>query len=146
MKHFGPQEFPDPIAQAHPDLLLSLDALREYVGVPVIPSPVTGALARTDGSPKSMHYAGGDRLSKACDVFIDAPKFEVFTKVIKSDLFTGIGFYFDTYYKGILWMMLHLDLRLTPLMWYRDKDYYYNKGTIGSKENNFYKNIHRYLK
>ena len=73
-------------------------------------------------------------------MFISGGKFETYTKVLQSNLFPRIGLYFDTKYKNKPWMMLHLDLKPTPLIWYRDIHYYYEG------EKNFYKNLYKYLK
>lgn len=139
INHFSLDEFPEnPLKYADPKLIISLDRLRELINLPIHPSPVKNALARFDGSKTSRHYAVG-RLSDAIDVFIIGNKLEIFLKIIQSNLFTGIGLYFDTHYRGNSQMMVHLDLREKPLMWYRDIEYNY---CINSE---FYKKIHRYL-
>jgi hypothetical protein len=139
IKNYKKDEFPkDPTKYANPELIIRLDKLRDFLGKPVYPSPVKNALARFSGSKTSRHYAVG-RLSDACDVFIEGDKFEVYSKVLKSNLFTGIGLYFDTKYKNKPWMMMHLDLRENPLMWFRDITYYY------PHQKDFYKKLHGYL-
>ena len=109
----------DPDKYAEPKLIYSLGKLRRLLGVSVYPSPVHGALARVSGSKTTQHYAV-DRLSTACDVFIKGIPFEIFTKIMHSKLFTGIGIYLDTNgVDGLPWIMFHLDIRERnfPFIW-----------------------------
>lgn len=119
IKNFIKEEFPEDPLFADPKLLIALDYLRDFIGYPIMPSPVSGALARFNGSKTSRHYAQG-RLSTACDIFINADSFESYSKILQSGLFKGIGCYFDTKYGGKPHTMFHLDLRPKPLIWYRN--------------------------
>jgi len=125
IRNFTWNEFPESPELADPKLLLALDYLRDDLGVPIIPSPVPGALARFDGSKTSQHYAV-DRLSTGCDVFIRCSPFKAYSIILQSGCFTGVGIYFDTQYAGKPHVMFHLDIRDEPLMWYRDGNYHYN--------------------
>ncbi len=101
----------DPDKYAEPELIYSLSTLRKLLGVVMLPSPVPGALARDYGSKRSQHYAI-DRLSTASDMFIEGSPFEIFSKIIFTKLFTGIGIYLDTNGPdGKPWVMFHLDIR-----------------------------------
>lgn len=141
IKNFTKDEFSEnPIKYALPKLIINLDKLRDIIGNSIYPSPVTGALARFDGSKTSQHYAK-NRLSTAIDVFIEGDLFEIYSKILTSSLFCGIGFYPNTHYGGERFPMWHLDLRKKPLMWFRDAGVYtynYQKG--------FYKKLYKYLK
>lgn len=140
MKYFKPEEFPDDIALAEPELFDRLDRLREYLNYPIYPSPVSGALARTDlGARSSQHYAVG-RKSTAIDFFTDAEPFEAFVKICKSGLFPRVGIYFDTFFRHKKWVMFHVDLKDQNLMWFRnDKQYTY------STANRFYFYLFKFL-
>jgi len=136
MKNFKPEEFSEDIKHADPKLLINLDNLRDIIGAEVYPSPAKGALARFDfGSESSQHYAV-DRLSTAIDFFCNSDPFEAWVKIIKSNLFTRVGIYFDTYFNNRKWVMFHVDLKDQSLMWTRnDKKYCY------SSNNGFYNNL-----
>lgn len=124
MKYFKPKEFSEDIKYADSKLLKNLDRLREYLGTPVYPSPVPGALARFDlGAKRSQHYAV-KRLSTAIDFFVKGDPFEVYIKILKSGLFPRIGVYFDTFYKNRKHVMFHCDLKDQNLLWLRDKHGY----------------------
>jgi len=131
MKYFQPQEFPEDLKFADPELLLRMDELRGFIKIPIHPSPVPGALARFDaGASDSEHYAV-NRKSRAVDFFCEADPFEAFTKILHSGLFHRVGVYFDTYYKNRKWVMFHVDLKETPLIWFRhDKKYSYDGGPL----------------
>lgn len=129
----------DPDLYAQEDLLTALYEYRKLLGVPVHPSPVTGALARFTGDFKvsigSYHYVGGTRdgslpivrKSSAIDVFTGTNIRRAFTTALTSKLWGGIGVYFDTNFKGIPTAMLHLDLRKTSstVIWFRQRHKYY---------------------
>jgi hypothetical protein len=120
MPNFKSREFSeDPDEHAHPYLLEAVQKYRTLLGHPFIPSPTPGALARFEPDDmKSMHYALA-KMSKALDGFPDCDIFEAFLIAVRSGLFGGVGVYLDTQLKGSYKPMLHLDLRETPLMWYR---------------------------
>lgn len=136
MKYFKASEFPEKLSLADPVLIENLIRLREYLNRPMFPSPVPGALARTDdGASESEHYAVG-RLSRAVDFFCDMDPFEAYVKIVQSGLFPRIGIYFDTWFKHQKWVMFHVDLKPKPLLWFRnDKKYFY------SAEPLFFKNL-----
>jgi hypothetical protein len=135
MRNFKGYEFPEDLKFASHQLLKNLDNLRDFVGHPIYPSPVSGALARFDGSKTSRHYAVG-RKSDAIDIFIDADPFESYIKILQSRLFNRVGVYFDTHYKNKKWVMFHIDLKKQYLFWYRDNSKYHY-----STEKNFYGNL-----
>ena len=132
LKYFTPNEFPEDIKYADKSLLYSLDDLRGFIGVPIYPSPVPGALARF-GNTTSMHKIP----SKAIDVFIQGDTAETYTKILQSGLFNGVGVYFDTYYRNKSWVMFHLDKRDKKLIWYRDKYVYHYP-----QEEDFYERLY----
>ena len=122
----SPGEFSeDPNKLAEPALIYSLSKLRKILGSKMYPSPTPGALARSNGSKTSQHYAV-DRLSTASDVFIEGAPFEIFSKIMYSKLFTGIGIYRNTKGPdGKPWVMFHLDIRKRefPFIWFVHKLY-----------------------
>lgn len=129
VQYFGPWEFSEnPNRYAKSQLIYAIDQIRDWYGHRVFPSPHPGALARFDGSPESRHYAVG-RLSDANDLFPDGDPREFFLLTLSSDLFGGIGIYWDTYYEGEHKYMFHLDKRplgvghnrKTALIWIHDK-------------------------
>lgn len=129
----SPGEFSeDPDTYAEPELIYSLGKLRELLGSPMYPSPVKGALARQYGSKVSQHYAV-NRLSTASDQFITGIPFDIFSKIMYSNLFTGIGIYPDTKGPdGKPWVMFHLDIRKRayPWIWFCHKLYDTKEKTI----------------
>jgi len=131
ISYFKASEFPEsPDKYASERLIETLDIWREFLGHRIYPSPAPGALARLDGDPNSRHYAVG-RLSDAVDVFPDCGIREAWLAAIRSQMWGGIGVYFDTHFKGKPWPMLHLDLRPgATAVWYR------SNGQYGSPMNN----------
>ncbi len=129
----SPEEFSeDPNKYADPKLIYSLGKLRELLDMRMFPSPVSGALARQKGSKTSQHYAV-NRLSTASDVFIEGIPFAILTKVLFSNLFTGVGIYLDTRGPdGKPWVMFHLDIRKRyfPFIWIVQKMYDPETGII----------------
>ena len=133
IRHFKPSEFSEWIGYGHPKLFCSLDEFRRILGCRIFPSPAPGALARFDWSDrKSQHFCDyqGPRLSKAVDVFPDCQIEHAFIMAMCSQLFGGVGVYFDTFYNGKKWPMLHLDIRDiedVTLIWFRHQhnDYRY---------------------
>lgn len=115
----------DPDKYAEPELIYSLGKLRKLLDSIMRPSPVSGALARLYGKGTSQHYAIG-RKSTASDVFIEGIPFEIYSKILYSKLFTGIGIYLDTNGPdGLPWVMFHLDIRQMeyPFVWISKKMY-----------------------
>ena len=130
MQNFKPDEFSEnPERYASPVLLRNLQAYRNILGHKIYPSKADGALARFSGSRQSMHYIDpliNDDRSEAIDVFCDCDIFEAYNVALNSNLWGGVGVYFDTKRNGKPWPMLHLDTRKLPLMWFRwGKNYYY---------------------
>jgi hypothetical protein len=124
LKYFKKDEFPEDIKYANPELLTKLDMLREFINKPIYPSPAPGALARFSGSTTSRHYAV-NRLSDACDIFIDCNTFDAFLLILQSKLFNRVGVYFDTYFHNKPHTMFHVDLKDQQLIWYRDAGKYF---------------------
>jgi len=119
-------EFPeDPEQYAQPMFIYALDKFAISLGASVFPSPVTGALARLDGSVKSRHYAI-NRQSDACDLFCNCQIFKAWSTAL--GFFNGVGVYFDTKFRGGPWPMIHVDQRPTKLVWYREKGVYHYPG------------------
>lgn len=132
--YFTEKEFSeDPNVYAEPFLIYSLDKFRELLKAPIYPSPVPGALARFDkGAEYSRHFAV-ERKSTAIDIFCKIPIFQAWSIAIQSNLWGGIGVYFDTYYCNKPWCMLHLDQRKTDSLWFRS-----NKKYFGSNKKGFW--------
>lgn len=108
-------------------LIVTLQSLRDKTGIPIYPSPVPGAWARTDGSETSRHYAVG-RLSDAGDIFPERGRYlELLFRVQQLPNIGGIGIYADTNgLDGHPWPMMHIDMRQYDLrvLWARDGDYH----------------------
>ena len=123
---FLPEEFPeDPETYAESFFLQRLNAFAVTLDSAVFPSPVPGALARFDGSKTSRHYAVKRKVD-AVDIFCNCPAIKAWATALK--FFNGVGIYFDTCYRSKAWPMLHVDLRPTSLIWYRDNKKYYYPG------------------
>lgn len=134
MLNFTHKEIPLSKAMYMDRLILSgVQNYRNILGCPFNISLADGALIRFDGRKTSEHYviinpetARPEKLSRAIDGFPDCNIFEAWTKALSSNLFGGIGVYFDTKNNnGEPQPMLHLDLRSLPLIWYRDKGEYF---------------------
>lgn len=135
--NFNKTNFPeDPDKYAAPQLLYNLQTQREIIGKPIIPSPVKGALARTSPNQESsQHYSEPEMgiLSKAVDVFPVGDPLDNLFFALTSQLWGGIGVYFDTIYGGKAWIMFHLDLRELgtghskncALIWFRENGEYH---------------------
>ena len=146
MPNFTHKEIPPVKAKYMDRLILSnTQFYRNILGCPFSISLNDDALIRFDGSNISMHYVfisptTGDivKLSRAIDGFPDCDIFEAWTKALSSNLFSGIGVYFDTINNyGKPQPLLHLDLRSIPLIWYRNKGEYY----YPHKDRNFFKRL-----
>ncbi len=125
MKGFKKSEFSeDPNKFAHVRLLHALQEYRNVLDAPFYPSTADGALARFNKEAMSSQHYAKQRRSTAIDGFPDTNIFEAWTKAIHSGLFGGIGVYFDTKRKRHAWPMLHLDLRIKKLLWFRDEGEY----------------------
>lgn len=132
MPNFTHDEIPPGTAQfMDKHILENIQEYRNLLGCPFSISQADGALIRFDGSKTSEHHVVSNqgvpvKLSRAIDGFPNCNIFEAWTKALSSNLFGGIGVYFDTKNnKGMFQPMLHLDLRASSLMWYRDDDEYF---------------------
>ncbi len=132
----SPDEFSeDPIKYADPQFIIALQDFRILYGKPYYPSPVSGALARFDGSKTSKHYVGDkdkiERRSNANDGFWEGLPIDVYHTAITCGLFGGIGVYFDGFYSRKSWPRFHFDTRKNgfksmPLIWFvKNNKYYY---------------------
>lgn len=147
MPNFERSEFSeDPEHCGHHHLLQTLQWYRETLGAKIQPSKSPGALARFDGRKTSMHFidledfakSDEEKRSKALDVFCTTHIFKAWTVAMNFMLWSGIGVYFDTKgNNGEPWPMLHFDLRLHPLIWYRDQGEYF----YPHKDKDFYTNL-----
>lgn len=129
--HFRPTEFPPgELSLTLAKTIFVLDHFRNLLGSQIYPSTAPGALARTDGSPTSMHRADPDRCmySIAIDVFPEEP-IRAWMAAQTVEEIGGIGLYTDTWRNGAPSIMLHLDLRARegglPTLWWRDGAYTY---------------------
>lgn len=147
---FSLDNFPeDPDEYAEPQLLYNLQTQRNIFGKPIIPSPVGGALARTAADQiKSQHYADPKKKikSKAVDVFPEGDPLKNLILALSSQLWGGLGVYFDTEYGGKTWVMFHFDIRdlgeehkkKMTLLWFRiEGAYFYPQYSQGRMEQLF---------
>lgn len=129
VQFFTPSEFPDDTELVSPELIYNLDSFRKILQRKIYPSPVKGALVRTDiNASSSQHYADKEKgkLSKAVDVFCEGFSFHAYTEALSSQLFGGIGVYFNGNFDGKKWVRFHFDTRAlgekhskrTALIWY----------------------------
>ena len=145
--YFAPAEFPEWIGYGHPKLFYSLDEYRALLGCRIYPSPAPGALARFDWNDrKSQHYAEkeGLALSKAVDVFPDCSIQIAFLQALTSQLWGGVGVYFDTEYNGESWPMLHLDIRnpgAFTAIWFRINKHDYRSPQFNKRDRALFFNL-----
>lgn len=103
IKNFKPSEFSEP-EKMSPKLLKLLDALRDYLGRPIV---ITSS---TEGkhSKNSQHYLG-----KAVDIIVPNYRGSLLSLylLVERFNFTGIGLYPDWKYNGKRIGGLHLDVR-----------------------------------
>ena len=127
---FKPSEFSEnPDKFADPRLIYNLQDYRNLLGKKVYPSPVPGALARSDKVSQHYYNLEADIKSRAGDVFVEGCTAEAWQIAVTSQLWGGVGLYLNTLFKNQKWLMLHLDLRAlgknhskkTVLLWIRDK-------------------------
>ena len=99
LPNFSENEFPKgEIKNTDPKLFFAMQDQRNILGVTMRPSPVSGALARyKTRSETSCHYADDIKKSTACDWFPgkDLSLTRIYFDVTYSQLWGGIGFYFD---------------------------------------------------
>lgn len=134
---FKPHEFPEgELELAHPALLYDLRQLRDLYKSPIEPSRVKGALARTDGSETSRHYAV-DRLSDAVDIFPMGDPLRCWQLAVT--IFNGVGIYYDTKDNhGKDRVMLHVDRRPNVVWWCRIAGQYHTVGKSAADDKLFY--------
>lgn len=134
MPNFTGEEIPPYVAKYMDTQILSnIQKYRDILGCPFNVSSDPGAMVRFDGRKTSEHYViinpetdEIEKYSRAIDGFPRCNIFDAWVKALLSNLFGGIGVYFDTFNnQGIPQPMLHLDLRSKPLIWYRNKRVYY---------------------
>jgi hypothetical protein len=123
VENFKPYEFIDDTDMVEPELIYSMDSLRNRAKNRIFPSPVRGSMVRFDGSETSQHYAVG-RLSTAIDIFCEGYPMVSFIEILNTKNFNGIGVYVDTNGPdGKPWTMFHIDIRKRgfddthPLIW-----------------------------
>jgi hypothetical protein len=146
MPNFTHKEIPPATAKfMDPQILRNIQKYRGKLGHSFSISKAVGALIRFDGSTTSQHHVthkmpsgkAGKR-SKAIDGFPDCDIFEAWSKALSSNLFTGVGVYFDTNNNhGEPQPMLHLDLRPSVLIWFRDEGEYF----YPHKDKDFFKRL-----
>ena len=153
IKYFTPSEFSeDPDKYLLPKFIYALDTYRGKLGNnQILPSPVSGALARISGSHNSRHYIGSsftnpERKSTAVDIFCEGIPFENYQILLASRLFKGIGVYLDTIGPdGKPWVMFHIDQRAKgysdqfPMIWVVEKIDHINKYRYPQKQFRFWK-------
>lgn len=115
LRHFGPNEFCEWAPFMDHNFLSRLDQYRQKLGMPIMISPVNGALGRRNGKPTSQHYFDGTRYLRVADIMpygrggrpLDKEEMEYAVELARQLEFTGIGLY-------PAWMPypgLHLDMR-----------------------------------
>lgn len=146
MPNFTHEEIPKTLAKYMSKQALSnIQQYRNILGCPFNISFDPGALIRFDGRRMSEHFViinpetgKPNKLSTAIDGFPNCDIFEAWSKALSSNLFGGVGVYFDTLNnQGVAQPMLHLDLRKHPLIWYRNHGVYY----YPHKDKNFFKRL-----
>lgn len=124
IRFFTPSEFPEKeLDFLNKYVVEELDKVREGIGIPIFISPVKGGVVRFDPTSKSLHASNENSpLAQAVDVFIPQSQTlslpTIITTVLGLSRFRGLGIYFDTSYEGVPCIMLHLDLRHIPLLWF----------------------------
>jgi len=125
--NFKSEHFPEsPDMFAEPDLIYALQAFRTKVRRSIFPSPVAGALARFAGGTETQHYVGDAlkpiRKSTAVDIFVEGIPISNLFCLLSIPNIKGIGIYLHTTGPdGKPWIMFHIDIRSTPLVWICEK-------------------------
>jgi len=118
--NFSRREFVvDPDRYIEPFLIYRLQDFRTRYGRRVFPSPVSGAIARTNGSKTSQHFIGDwdnpTRKSTAIDIFPEGKAIHYALAAMQMVGLNGIGVYLNTKGPdGQPWVMLHIDIRRLP--------------------------------
>lgn len=134
IRWFRKEEFPlEELCLLDKKVVEELDKVRDVLEVPIHISPAEGAVIRQDNfhghtTRKSYHYFCHEtgRLGQAIDVFVGslipfASPMQIIMRILGSSRFRGLGLYFDTSFKNQRCLMLHLDLRPDPLVWFTAK-------------------------
>ncbi|MCW9065790.1 MAG: hypothetical protein OQJ78_05785 [Ignavibacteriaceae bacterium] len=134
IRYFKKEEFPlDELCLLSRYVVEELEKVRDALGVPITISPAEGAVVRHDDfgkrlNKKSYHFFCHEtgRLGQAVDVFLGSlipfvSPMQIITRVLGCSRFRGLGFYFDTHLGKERSLMLHLDLRHDPLVFYAHK-------------------------
>ena len=144
MPDFELKEFNEMSKYMHVSLLSATQYYRTALACAVNISKAIGSIARMDGRKTSTHrifFSADGQITKystGIDVFCNTHIFKAWTVALNSNLFGGVGVYFDTYGNdGEFWPMLHLDLRSLPLAWYRENGKYF----YIHKDKNFFRDI-----
>jgi len=116
IKHFSPNENWGDWTKIAKELIFALDALRDYMGIPIY---INCGYATSGHSPNSYHYKG-----MAVDVHCSLSALDFFLKAERFNKFNGIGIYPDWYKPG-----LHLDIR--P----KENNFDYDARWLGVKSN-----------
>lgn len=126
-------------------ILTHTQQFRDILGCPFNISLHPDALVRFDGWKGSEHYVivnqetkKIEKYSNAVDGFPDCDIFDAWTMALSSNLFGGVGVYFDTWNnEGEPQPMLHLDTGPFPSIWCRIDEVYYRPHT----DENFFKRL-----
>lgn len=152
IRWFKQEEFPlDELGLLNKQVVEELNKVREALGVPIVISPVEGAVIRyhshssgVRNERRSYHYFDEytGRLGLAVDVFIMSlipyvSPIQIISRVFGCSRFKGLGMYCDALLNNENKLMLHLDLRPTdPLVWIG------KRRTIHNKREYFYPSTH----
>ena len=150
IRWFRKEEFPlDELCLLDKRVIEELDRVRDVLEVPINISPAEGAVVRQDNfhghtTRKSYHYFCHEtgRLGQAIDVFLGSllpfvSPMQIISKILGGSRFKGLGLYFDTRYGNDRALMLHLDLRPDPLVFFahrkgsKKREYFYPKTLNG---------------
>lgn len=130
IRYFKPTEFPaEELCLLNKHVVEELDTLRSVLGIPIHVSPAPGAVVRhnehAQRQRRSYHFFDADtgKLGQAIDVFLDTltpfpSPIHIINHTFAFTRFRGLGLYFDTTLNGVPKLMLHLDLRHSPTIWF----------------------------
>lgn len=134
--HFSPEEFDDPEVPGSwvhmsVETVRALDRLRDATGWPIVTHNKFGVrgcvCVRPEGhSPNSRHYAFHPEGCSAVDFHFDTdadPRDQAYMVITSG--FSGVGFYYHWKWNGQpLKVGFHVDLRLRPQYWKKEKGQY----------------------
>jgi len=156
VENFNENEFLDPIEDSEIGLFVRLNKTRLNLKKAIYPSKTPGAMSRKTysagsgpavhtpdltafeffkmfGKCPSRHQVMADRKCQAIDFFTDANSLEALYYFISSNLWSGIGIYFDKQdNNGKRKTMFHLDFgRNDKAIWYyHERRYHYSGGFL----------------